>query len=295
MNTKIISVTILLFCAALTWLWLSNSTHSDQSSPAAAMTQERGYPGHQTIKTQSAAPQPQGSDTNQPSSTTSLLPRDALNEMQNTAEETKRLLMSAPDDMSGKQSRWFKPLSDWQAALSKAAKTGTRSDLLALVPTAAAFFARDREAEPLAEPLDEMRHWMQHPAPSIIRELASAAIEGAGSFDDDTASIALQVFTVRGFVSEPDWEDERMPLDAPGVVIALADNTESLEALPAKQIARLVQSGDAQTFFRRYEKGGDGLPVLQQQFAEKRHAIISLFGGLAAKAAAYQASTETEK
>lgn len=293
MKTKVISATIFLFCATLAWLWFSKSTNSDESLLATATTQESDHPGHQTIKTKSAAPQPQGSDKNHPSTTNSLLPRNDLNEMQNIAEETKRLLMSAPDDLSGKQSRWFKPLSDWQFALSKAAKTGTRNDLFALVPTAAAFFARDRETEPLAEPLDEMRHWMQHPAPSIIRELARAAIEGAGSFDDDTASIALQVFTVRGFVSEPDWEDERIPLDAPGMVIALADKPRSLEGLPAKQIARLVQSGDAKTFFRRYEKGGDGLPVLQQQFAEKRQAIVSLFGGLVAKVAAYQASTET--
>lgn len=295
MKPKIISAIFLLFFTALAWLWISHSTGSDQVSRTTAQTQEEGHPASPVNPTNSTEHPPQGQSTNQLSSTTSLLSKNALDEMQNISDQTERLFIAAPDDPSGKQSRWFKPLSDWQVELSKAIKTGTRKDLFALVPTAAAFFARNRDVEPLAESLEEMRYWMQHPAPFIIRELAKAANEGAGAFDKDTASIAVQVFGIRGFVSEPDWEDERMPLDAPGVVIALVNNTELLETLPAKELALLVPTGDAQSYFRRYEKGGDGLPVLQRQFADKRKEIVSLFGALAAKAAAYQASEEIKQ
>ena len=146
----------------------------------------------------------------------------------------------------------------------------------------------------MSDSLVQAGHALHGPCFHIIRQLALAVKEADGILDERTGAIALQAFSLRGFVSEPDWEEERLPLDAPGVVIALANNTKSIEALPAKQIAHLVQSGDAQTFFRRYENGGDGLPVLQQRFVEKRQAIVSLFGGLAATAAAYQTSTETK-
>lgn len=217
---------------------------------------------------------------------------EAITEITHTATQTAAAFDAAVDDQTGKRSRWFRQLKTWHQLLEKAAQSGLREDLFALVPITSAFFARDREAEPLAEPLDDLRHWMQHPAPFIIRELAKAAAENGGQFDAGTASIATQVFSVRGFVSEPDWENERLPLDAAGILIAMPDNTRMLEQLPVAQLAHLIRSQNADTFFRRYEQSGDGMPVLRQRYSENRTALHARFTGLADKVAAYQASTQ---
>jgi hypothetical protein len=217
---------------------------------------------------------------------------EATTEMKHTATQTAAAFDAAVDDETGKRSRWFQQLKTWHQLLETASQSGLREDLYALVPITAAFFARDREAEPLAEPLDDLRHWMQHPAPFIIRELAKATAENGGQLDAETTSIAAQVFSVRGFVSEPDWEDERLPLDAAGILIAMPIDARQLEQLPIAQLSYLIRSQNADAFFRRYQQSGDGMPVLRQRYSANREALHSSFNNMASKVAAYQASTQ---
>ena len=153
---------------------------------------------------------------------------------------------------------------------------------------------RDREAEPLTQALDDLRHWMAHPAPFIIRELAKEIAENQGFLDEKTALIALQVFSVRGFVLEPDWEDERIPLDAAGVLIAMPIDTYLLDQLPMAQLAYLVRNQNADSFFRRYEQSGDGMYILRKNYSENRAALNTLYTTLAHRIATYQA-TEQQK
>lgn len=225
---------------------------------------------------------------------THALSPTAIERFMSTYTKTESVFDAAPDDVTGKRSRWFQPLKTWHRLIEKAAQTGKREDLFALVPVTASFFQRDRKAEPLAEPLDDLRHWMQHPGSDIIRELAKVAAEGGGRLDEVTAALAVQVFAVRGFDSEPDWEDERKPIDSAGVLIARPEVMQSLESLPIEQLSFFLRAQTAETFFRLYEQSGDGMSVLRQRYSENREALHSGFNSLASKVAAYQASTQAK-
>lgn len=217
---------------------------------------------------------------------------EAIREVKHTAKKTTTAFEVAVDDETGKRSRWFQQLKIWHQLLETAAQSGLREDLFALVPITAAFFARDREAEILCEPLDDLRHWMQHPAPFIIRELSKVTEENGGQLDAGTASIAIQVFSVRGFVSDPDWENEHLPIDAAGVVVAMPLDAQQLEQLPFLQLTHLIRNQDADRFFRRYVQSGGGMPALRQRYLENRAAIHGRFKVLASKVADYQASEQ---
>jgi hypothetical protein len=291
MKAKIIIVgaALLIFAVLLNWL-----SHNEVTSITSVNTHDsQPQPSKAKSTTTQKSPRAEVPAT-QAETHSAMLPSKMLVEMRRVAAETEHLLLAAPNDATGKLSRWFKPLSDWQTLLIKASQTGTREDFFALVPSAAAFFARDREAEPLAESLDEIRFWMQHPAPQIIRELSKAAVENGGRFDSATSAIALQVFTVKGFLTEPDWEDERMPIDRAGVLIALAHDSSQFDKLSSEQLSRLFYTQDPQIFFMDYQSDGKGLPVLRQQFESNREVTLGIFNALSAKAAAYKASAQAK-
>ena len=291
MKTKIIIVgaVVLIVAVMLNWLYRNEAASvaldkADDIQPQPSKAQ----PPPQQKSPRAEAP------ATRAETPSAMLPSKVPIEMRRVAVETQHLLLAAPNDATGKLSRWFKPLSDWQTLLIKASQTGTREDFFALVPSAAAFFARNREAEPLAECLDEIRFWMQHPAPHIIRELAKTVVENGGRLDSATAVVALQVFTVKGFLSEPDWEDERMPIDRAGVLIALAHDSSQFDKLSSEQLSRLFYTQDPHIFFMDYQNDGTGLPVLRQQFESNREVTLEIFNALSAKAAAYKASAQAK-
>ena len=295
----IITAGVVLLCLAAAYIWFSrDAEETDESSIVRVDTLRQTTASQRpAVATPAAKSAPASTEQSERINSPSAKPKvsaEAITEIKHTATQTAAVFDAAVDDETGKRSRWFQQLKTWHQLLEKAAQSGLREDLLALVPITAAFFARDREAEPLAEPLDDLRHWMQHPAPFIIRELAKVTAENGGQLDAGTASIATQVFSVRGFVSEPDWEDERLPLDAPGILIAMPVNARQLDQLPIAQLAHLIRGQNADVFFRRYEQSGDGMLVLRQRYSENREALHSGFNSLASKVAAYQASTQAK-
>jgi hypothetical protein len=287
-NLTITSGAVLLIIAAAS-IWFSQ-----RSSDVVSGTR------NQPVDVRSHSSQPQSSinqslpdqSRSENQTETHALSPTAIERFMSTYTKTGSVFDAAPDDVTGKRSRWFEPLKTWHRLLEKAAQTGKREDLFALVPVTASFFTRDREAEPLAEPLDDLRHWMQHPGSDIIRELGKVAAENDGKLDASTAALAVQVFSVRGFDNEPDWEDERKPIDSAGVLIARPEILQSLESLPIDQLGFFLRAQTADTFFRRYEQNGDGMPVLRQRYSANREALHSSFNNMASKVAAYQASTQ---
>lgn len=254
-----------------------------------------------SIDTKEAVPKPQnpdyGSALDQQSPIDQFqdmpnLSDGALNDIKHAAGITATLFDDVPDDQTGRRSRWFEQLKLWHQLIEKAGETGKREDLLALVPVTASFFARDREAEPLVDPLDDLRHWMEHPGPHIIRELGKAVAENGGTLDASTAALAVQVFAVRGFDNEPDWEDEPKPIDSAGILIARPDIMPLLEALPIDQLSFFLRAQSPEMFFRRYDQNGDGMPVLRQRYTENRDMLQRSFISLANKVETYQASTQ---
>ena len=223
-----------------------------------------------------------------------VLNSEVVANMQNVEEHISKVFASASDDAIGKRSVWFAKLDTWHKLLRKAVESKKRNDLFDLVPIASEFYSRDRELEPLAEPLDDLRFWMGHLGYGMITELGKVVAENNGVIDDRTGSIAVTIFAVKGFQSDPWPEDESPPIDSAGVLIARPEIARSLESLPVEQLGFFLRAQSAEKFFRRYEQNGDGLPVLRQRYSENREALRSSFDSLASKVAAYQASTQAK-
>lgn len=211
----------------------------------------------------------------------------AIKDMKHAAESASPLFDNVPDDETGRRSPRFGQLKLWHKLLEKAAETGSREDLFTLVQVSASFFARDREAEPLFESLDDLRNWMEHPGPHIIRELGEVVAENNGTLDASTAALAIQVFSVRGFDNEPDWEDESKPIDSAGILIARPEILPLLEALPIDQLGFFLRAQTPEMFFRRYEEGADGMPELRQRYSENRDMLLRIFIHLTNKVDTY--------
>ena len=281
----ICSVT-LLGAAFLIWLFLPSS---DVGSAVKS----------HSLDTDRGATQPQISNHSpafeqqsriEPSQTIPSISDGALNDMKHAAEITAPSFDNVPDDQTGRRSRWFEQLKLWHQLIEKAGETGGREDLFALVPVTASFFARDRETEPLVDPLDDLRHWMEHPGPHIIRELGKVVAENDGTLDAATAALAVQVFSVRGFDNESDWEDERKPIDSAGILIARPEIMPLLEALPIDQLSFFLRAQTPEMFFRRYDSKGDGMPVLRDRFSANRDQLRLNFVTLANRVEAQQSN-----
>lgn len=221
-----------------------------------------------------------------------VLSTESVASMKHVEEHMSKVFESASDDATGKRSVWFAKLNTWHKILQKAVQSKKRDDLFELVPIAAEFYKRDRDVEPLAEPLDDLRFWMGHLGYSMITELGKVIAENDGAIDDRTASVAVTIFAVKGIQSDPWPEDERPPIDSAGVLIARPEIVQSLESLPVDQLSFFLRAQTADTFFRRYEQNGDGMPVLRQRYSANREALHSSFNNMASKVAAYQASTQ---
>jgi hypothetical protein len=203
--------------------------------------------------------------------------------MEHIEKQMAEVFGSASDDLTCMRSLWFAKLATWHELLKKSIQTKKRDDLFELVPIAAQFYARNREAEPLIEPLDDLRFWMGHLGYDMITELGNVVAENHGALDGRTASIAVTIFSVRGFLSDPWPENESPPIDSAGILIARPEIMQSLEVLPIDQLSFFLRAQNAEMFYRCYEQNGNGLPALRQRYRENREDLHRNFTTLANK------------
>ncbi len=155
-----------------------------------------------------------------------------IEDMKRLEADISEVLKSASDDATGKRSPWFEPHKTWQQLLGKAAQSGKREDLFALVPIAASFYARDQDDEFLVKSIDDLTFRMGALGYDMITELGKAVAENHGALDERTGSIAVTIFAVKGIQSDPWPEDETPPIDPAGVLIARPEVMQLLEKLP---------------------------------------------------------------
>jgi hypothetical protein len=281
----------LIIVAAAIWLSQRDSDvvpDPDMRHQPAKVTNDSSHP--RSSRSPSLPDQARSDNTTK----VSVISPVAITSMKEVGAHMSKVLESVSDDATGKRSLWFAKLKTWHTLLERAVQTQRQDDLFALVPIAAEFYARNRETEPLAEPIDDLRFWMGHLGYSMVVELGKIISESNGSLDDRTASIAITVFAVEGIQSDPWPEDESPPIDAAGVLIARPEIMQSLGNLPIDQLSFFLQAQSAETFFRRYEQNGDGMPALRRRYSENREALRSSFNNLANRVATHQASTQAK-
>jgi len=292
MKTKLIitSIVLLLLIIEIAIWFSQRDSIDDPDTRVRPHAVKEHFTEAQTITDQSMPDQPPRDNR----TTMGVLSSEALASMKHVEEHMSKVVESSSDDATGKRSAWFAKLKTWHELLREAVQSKKRDDLFKLVPIAAEFYQRDREIEPLAEPLDNLRFWMGHLGYSMITELGKVVSENGGVIDGQTASIAVTIYAVQGTQSDPWPEDERPPIDSAGVLIARPEIVQSLESLPVEQLSFFLRAQTTEGFFRRYEQGGDGMLVLRQRYSTNREALHSSFNSMATKVAAYHASTQAK-
>jgi hypothetical protein len=175
----------------------------------------------------------------------------------------------------------FTTFQSLKADLDKLATSRKETDLFALIPGIAQVFDEGRKEG--ATDYVQKAVALQALNIPILKTIAQYVIEQNGNIDASTLSNFVKIFTVRGFVSEPDWEKEPLPLCEVDLFVANAPAIVSqLKAGPWQQAQRFMggSNNTSATFFARYESGGDGLPVLKSKYQQNRSAILSKFDEL---------------
>lgn len=201
---------------------------------------------------------------------------DAINE---TRTQVAQVLGQVPTGSDGQSSPWFAKLQVIKAQLDKTATSKAQTDLFALVPNLAEVF---QEQEPLPFLIEAFGPLANLSVP-LISTAGTHVEQQNGIVTSANLTNFVKVFTVgNGFVSEPNWEDRAMPIDAPGVMILdAAAVVTQLKAGPWQQAKQFLGGATtASGYFARYVGSGDGLGVLKTKYAANQSAIDTKFSEL---------------
>lgn len=191
-------------------------------------------------------------------------------------------LAAAPDDQTGKRSSWYGSLQTWKTSFDQFIANRSETGFFALIPTMVTYVSRKDETPTLAASLEDIEGFMQGMGYYIIRAMANHVIHQQAVIGPVELNNFIKIFSVPGFVAEGDWEEEKKPIDAAGVIILdPAAVVTQLKSAPWEQAGRFLGGATTSSdFFSRYTASGDGLSVLKAKYAANESDIISKFSEL---------------
>jgi len=197
-------------------------------------------------------------------------------------QKVGELLAAAPNDDTGKQSSWYGQLQTWKTSFDQFIASKTQVALFALVPTMAAYAGREDGTRTLSSEMENIEGQMRGMGYYVMRAMANHVTEQQAVVTAGNLSNFVEIFAVPGFVDEGSWEDEKMPIDAPGVmVLDAAAVVTLLKAGPWQQAKQFLGGATtASGFFARYTGSGDGLALLKTKYAAYQSAIDAKFSEL---------------
>jgi hypothetical protein len=204
--------------------------------------------------------------------------------LQTVSEKIAELLASAPNDATGKQSSWYGQIQTWRGLFDQCLASKTQADLFALIPTMAEYAGREDGTRTLSAQMESIEGEMRGMGYYVIRAMANHVTEQQAAVSPTNLNGFVKIFAVPGFVAEGDWEDEKIPVNAAGVMILdAASVVTQLKTGPWQQAKKFLGGATtANGFFSRYFGTGDGLAVLKTKYAANQLAIAAKFGELKA-------------
>lgn len=173
----------------------------------------------------------------------------------------------------GQASPWFAKLQSVRTGLSQLVTSKLQTHLFALVPGMADFFAAEGAGEPaFVHQVASSLHSLSVP---ILRSFSQHVIEQNATIVTGNLTAFIEIFGTDGFVSESNWEEEQIPVDAAGVMILDASAVvASLKTKPWQQAERFLGGETSAQAFSRYAVSGNGLVPLKTKYAANQAAII---------------------
>jgi hypothetical protein len=202
-----------------------------------------------------------------------------LDSISETRTQMVQILGQVPSGSEGQASPWFAKLQAIKAQLDQTATSKAQTDLFAVVPNLADVF---QEQEPLSFVTTSFAPLANLSVP-LISTAGTHVEQQNGTVTSAVLANFVKMFAVgNGFVSEPNWEDRPMPIDAPGVLILdAAAVVTQLKAGPWQQAKQFLGGATtASGYFARYVGSGDGLAVLKTKYAANQSAINAKFDEL---------------
>lgn len=199
-----------------------------------------------------------------------------LDSINSKRTQMAQILAKVPAGVDGQSSPWFSKLQLIKSQLDHVAASKAQTDLFLIVPNLADVF---REEEPLPFVSESFGPLANLNVP-LISTAGIHVEQQNGTVSSAVLTNFVKMFAVgNGFVSEPNWEERPMPIDAPGVMIL--DATAVVTQLKAGSWRQAKQFlGGATTangYFARYVKSGDGLAVLRAKYAANQSAVDAKF------------------
>lgn len=186
------------------------------------------------------------------------------------------IIAAVPPGNDGQASPWFAKLQAIKVQMDQAASSQNQTDLFAAVAQLAEVFQQQDAPSFVGDAFGDLANL----SVPLIGTAATHVEQQNGTVTTATLTSFVTLFRIgEGFVSESNWEDRPMPIDAAGVMIL--DATAVVNQLKAgawQQAKRFIGgAANAATYFARYASSGDGLAVLKTRYAQSQAAVDAKF------------------
>jgi hypothetical protein len=179
------------------------------------------------------------------------------------------LLTSVPAGPQGRESDWFSKVQGVHDGIQVVNSTRLQTDLINQIVGIADLF--EASIPPAPEFVESVRNELHVFSVPMVHSIKGVIENQNGTLTSGTLRHCLTFFSVDGFVSEADWEDEPMPVDAAGIMILDAAAVASELKAQSWQRAELFIGGrTVEEAFARYSGDGTGLPVLKSKYAANK-------------------------
>jgi len=186
-------------------------------------------------------------------------------------------------------SPWFAKLQDLRAKLAQLGTTKLQTDLFALISETGEFIAADGSAPEFVNKTAAALHTLDT---VIVHSVKQYVIEQNAVISPIDIVIFIKVFSNNGFVNEPDWEDQSIPIDSAGIMILDAVVTVTrLKNRPWQEADRFLGNMTAAEAFARYAASGDGMAILRAKYGANQATISAKWNELTAWVAQQKAAS----
>jgi hypothetical protein len=199
-----------------------------------------------------------------------------LEQLNEARTRLAQIIATVPLGESGQSSPWFAKLQAIKTQLDQAASSQNQTDLFAVVPPLAEVFQQQDAPSFVGDIFGDLANL----SVTLIGTVATHVEQQNGNATAPVLASFVTMFRVgEGFVSEADWEDRPMPIDAAGVMIVdAASVVTQLKAGPWQQAKQFLGGVDnAGAYFARYTATGNGLAVLKTKYVQSQAAIDAKF------------------
>lgn len=195
-------------------------------------------------------------------------------------------LADVPVGEEGTESPWFTKAQAYKAGLDTISTSRLQADCFALIPKIAELLAAKQEVyEERSVPEFSIKcaDLANGFSTVLINSIERHIIDQNATVSSGNLISFIKVFSVGGFQSECDWEEEPIPVDSAGIMIldATAVVTQ-LKTRPWQEAEQFLGNRTVAKAFVRYAASGNGLAVLKTKYATSKAGIDAKWSELSA-------------